>query len=145
MRFWMLRYSPSYYLHPEVILGLLTLLYAGTTLNFKYLAVTKLKWLSKSAGNNYIIGTSETLRNEITVNFNKEIIKPISEHVPKHLRPINDNEIGHYLAGLIDSNGYFNNKQQLIILFNLLDTKNDYKEMTLQQQTKKQNVNFDGK
>ena len=108
-------------MHPEVVLGLLTLLYAGTTLNFKYLKVTKLKLLSKSAGNNNIIGTSETLRNEIT-----EIIKPISEHVPKHLRPVNDNQLGHYLAGLIDSNGHFNNKQELIIIFNLLDASLAY-------------------
>jgi hypothetical protein len=59
------------------------LLYAGTTsISFKYSIffldiVKKLKQWSLSAGNSYtyIIGTSETLRNEITINNTENIKK----------------------------------------------------------------------
>lgn len=110
-------------LHPEVNLSLLTLLYAGITLllNFDYsiylkylVKMSKLK--SKSAGNGN--GSSETLCNEIN---NKELIKKISIHVPTHRKPINDNEFGYYLAGLIDGDGHFIKAFQLIIVFAKLD------------------------
>jgi len=76
-------------MHPEVIIiGFLTLLYAGTTtiISFKYFIlndiVTKLKQWSISAGNNFNnvikFGTSETLCNETVVNL--ENVKPISVH-----------------------------------------------------------------
>ncbi len=56
-----------------------------------------------------------------SVNLNNEAktenIKIISIHNSKHLKPLNDNQFGHYLAGLIDGFGDFNNKQQLIIIF----------------------------
>lgn len=136
--------------HPEVkYIGLLTLLYAGTTsiYSFKYSLpvsytetaiskVKKLKQWSKSAGNNYLngisnpllithsTGTSETLRNETIVNT--ETIKNISIHVPKHKKPVNDIQLGHYLAGLIDGDGHFSSKQQLVIAFNSLDTSLAY-------------------
>ncbi len=118
--------------HPEVkYLGLLTLLYAGTTSlqSFKYSIahdiVKKLKQRSKSAGNiltlktNTINGTSETLRNGIEVN--SEHVKQISKHVPKHLKPLNDDQLGHYLAGLIDGDGHFSKAQQLVIVFSFPD------------------------
>ena len=104
--------------------------YAGTTwlLSFKYSIsndiVTKLKQSSKSADNKIIsdnLGISETLRNEIAVNTEIKTIKPISVHVPIHRTPINDNEFGHYLAGLIEGDGHFSSKQQLVIVFNSLD------------------------
>ena len=117
------------------------MLYAGTASlhSFKYSilslnkkdTVKKLKPWSKSAGNNNLcinnsllfntnkIGTSETLCNEITVYT--ENIKPISIHVPTHIKPSNDTEFGHYLAGLIDGDGHFSSKQQLVIAFNSLD------------------------
>lgn len=120
------------------------LLYAETTfmLQFKYSIfndiVTKLNWLSKSAGNNTkgtefvlkdnivyrSIRTPETLRNESTVN--KEEIKFISQHVTTHLKPRNDNELGYYLAGIIDGDGHFSTKQQLVLVFNLLDSSLAY-------------------
>ena len=128
--------------HPEVqYLGLLTLLFAGTTSNysFKYSPsvislktlsiVKKLKQSSKSAGNNtfynniYNVGTSETLRNETILN--KENVKCII-HVPSHLKPINDTQLGHYLAGLIDGDGHFSSKQQLVIAFNSSDSSLAY-------------------
>lgn len=96
----------------------------------------KLKQRSVSAGNILQNGTSETLRNKTVVIeenvlikenvLTKENVKPISIHVPKHLKPLNDNQFGHYLAGLIDGNGHFNSKQQLVIVFHSLDVSLAY-------------------
>lgn len=118
--------------HPEVeFVGLLTLLYAGTTLlqSFEYSIehdiVKKLKQKSKSAGNislfltNTRKGTSETLRYGVVVN--SEHVKYISRHVPKHIKPLNNNQLGHYLAGLIDGDGHFSKAQQLVIVFSYPD------------------------
>jgi hypothetical protein len=111
--------------HPEVTyVSLLTLLYAGTTsfdcFNYSFIndIVKKLEQGSQSAGN-MINGTSETLRDEIVVS--SENVKFISDHVPKHSKPINDEQLGHYLAGLIDGNGHFNNVPQLVIIFSFSD------------------------
>lgn len=114
-------------LHPEVaIVGLLTLLYAGTASlsSFKYYilkdTVKKLKQGSKSAGNillfipKTVSGTSEILRNGIVVN--SEHVNFISNHVTKHLKPLNDEQLGHYLVGLIDGDGNFS-KIQFVIVF----------------------------
>ena len=126
--------------HPEVkFVGLVTLLYAGTAslLSFKYSIkynniVKKLKQKSKSAGNILLLkklnyfnlksisnGTSETLCNEIVVN--KEHVKLISKNVPKHLKPLNDEQFGHYLAGLIDGDGHFSKIPQLVLVFSYQD------------------------
>ena len=127
------------------------MLFAGTTLIncIKYSilndTVTKLKQRSISAGNilNVIfkIGTSETLRNETGINsvapdFKEkggnvpltacENVKSITVHVPKHLKPITDDQFGHYLAGLIDGDGHFSSKQQLVIVFHSLDASLAY-------------------
>jgi len=135
--------------HPEVqYMGFLTLLFSGTTLlSFKYYLlndkVKKLKRLSIPEGNNFInlykmyinyeklyknkIGTSETLCNEtekLGDIYSK--IKLISVHVPTHLKPANDNQFGHYLAGLIDGDGHFSKQQQLVIVFNSLDVSLAY-------------------
>ena len=108
------------------------MLFAGTTsllvLNTQSLIdiVKKLKQWSQSAGNKFNLikfGTSETLCNEIVVS---EYIKPISEHVPKHLKPTNDEQFGHYLAGLIDGDGHFSTKQQLVIVFDSLNASLAY-------------------
>ena len=66
--------------------------------------------------------SSETLRNE-TVTEN---VKSISIHVPTHLKPANDDQFGHYLAGLIDANGHFSSKQQLVLVFNSSDVSLAY-------------------
>lgn len=120
--------------HPEVAnVGLLTLLYAGTTSLFssKYSIlndiVKKLEKRSQSAGNNfnYKNGTSETLRDEIVGKKNKvkikERVKLISDHVPKHLKPLNNEQLGYYLAGLIDGDGHFSKALQLVIAFSSSD------------------------
>jgi LAGLIDADG endonuclease len=77
-----------------------------------------LKQGSILAGNffGFIKKTPETFINGIIEN-----IKLISIHVPKHLKPLNDEEFGHYLAGLIDGDGHFSSKQQLVIAFHSLD------------------------
>jgi len=125
--------------HPEVkYVGLLTLLYAGTTyiLVFKYSMtfshiVKILNMISKSAGNNFI-GTSETLRNGVgkkesnSFEMQAERVKHVSIHVPTHVKPLNDIQFGHYLAGLIDGDGHFSSKQQLVIVFNIADIQLGY-------------------
>ena len=115
------------------------MLYAGTTsiISFKYSflidIVKKLKRRSISASDIYLyfyyefinkFETSETLRNEIAVVTEK--VKPLSVHVPTHLKPNSDRDFGHYLAGLIDGDGHFSSKQQLVIVFNLLDASLAY-------------------
>ena len=40
-------------------------------------------------------------------SLEKENIKPISEHVPTHLKPISEDQFGFYLAGLIEGDGTF--------------------------------------
>jgi hypothetical protein len=117
--------------HPEVkYIGLLTLLYAGTTLiqSFKYSilidTVKKLKLKSKSAGNIDNNSTSETLRNGTIVD--SENVKIISNHVPKHQKPLNNEQLGYYLAGLIDGDGHFSNIPQLVITFSSPDVSLAY-------------------
>lgn len=112
------------------------MLFAGTAslISFKYSLyndiVKKLKQRSISAGNIFFIKnileinrTSETTRNETVFLSEKvtENVKPISKHIPKHLKPISNDQFGHYLAGLIDGDGHFSSKQQLVIVFNILD------------------------
>lgn len=106
------------------------LLYAGiaSLYSFKYSIlidiVKKLKRWSQSAGNQILynkkVGTSETLRN------NTEQVKKISIHQSKHLKPLNDEQFGHYLAGLIDGDGHFSTQQQLVIAFSHSDIKLAY-------------------
>ena len=106
------------------------LLYAGkaSLFSFNYSIfidiVKMLKRWSQSAGNTLVLllnsGTSETIRN------NTEYIKNISIHVPTHLRPLNDEQFGHYLAGLIDGDGHFNNQQHLVIVFSSPDVQLAY-------------------
>lgn len=79
----------------------------------------KLELRSISAGNFFKKGTSETLCNEVVVI--KENVKWISHHVPKHLKPLNDEQLGYYLAGLIDGDGHFSKQSQLLITFHSND------------------------
>lgn len=88
----------------------------------------KLEQRSISAGNislflrsmtNKVNGTSETLRDGMVVN--SKHVRHVSVDVPKHLKPLNDEQLGHYLAGLIDGDGHFSKAQQLIIVFSSPD------------------------
>ena len=65
------------------------------------------------------IGTSETLRNGVVVNSDN--VKCVSNHVFKHSKPINNEQLGYYLAGLIDGDGHFSKAQQLVIVFSSPD------------------------
>ena len=100
-----------------------------------------LKVRSLSAGHIFIIKdknvTSETLHNETIKNtpqsnylrFRRselENVKLISVHVPTHLKPLNDEQFGQYLAGLIDGDGHFSSKQELVIVFSSLDVNLAY-------------------
>lgn len=108
-------------------IGFLILQYAGITslISFKYFIsidiVKKLKQWSQSAGSIFLIKnvTSETLCKN--TELGSENIKKISVHVPKHLRPLSDEQFGHYLAGLIDGDGHFSTQQQLVIVFSSED------------------------
>ena len=106
------------------------LLYAGKTLYcLKYSIIISyivkiFNIISQSAGNNSNIGSPETIRNKILLS--SEIIKPVSVHVPTHLKPFNDIKFSYYLAGLIDGDGHFSKKQQLVIVFNILDIQLAY-------------------
>ncbi|KAK0072197.1 hypothetical protein PV326_000312, partial [Microctonus aethiopoides] len=79
----------------------------------------KLEQRSKSAGNILTNETSETLRGGVVES--SEHVKHISKHVPKHLKPLNNEQLGHYLAGLIDGDGHFSKAQQLVIVFSSPD------------------------
>lgn len=82
----------------------------------------------------FIGGTSETLRNGIVSHISwplaqeakAENVKAISVHSSKYLKPLSDNQFGHYLAGLIDGDGHFSSQQQLVIVFNGLDVSLAY-------------------
>ena len=94
--------------------------------NNKRMELSLLELKNKSDGSNKCSSntslyesTSETLRD-------KSVIKNISVHVPTHLKPISDTDFGHYLAGLIDGDGYFSNTPQLVIAFNALDASLAY-------------------
>lgn len=124
--------------HPEVIIiGFLMLLYAGTIFefflkDFNYSSlntiVTILKSIFQSAGlkidNKYIeFKTSETTCNKIS---SSEKIKIISKNKPKQIKPINSEDFGYYLAGLIDGDGHFSSAEQLVIVFHILDVSLAY-------------------
>ena len=101
------------------------MLYAGTASLYSYKysilndTVKKLEQRSKSAGNILTNETSETLRGGVVES--SEHVKHISKHVPKHLKPLNNEQLGHYLAGLIDGDGHFSKAQQLVIVFSSPD------------------------
>lgn len=52
-------------------------------------------------------------------------LNKISEHVPKHKSDFTDNEFGHFLAGLIEGDGWFGNKE-LHIFFSIDDSSLAY-------------------
>jgi hypothetical protein len=63
--------------------------------------------------------TSETSCDKIKIYSEK--IKSISKHVPKHIKPLNDESLGHYIAGLIDGGGHFSKIGQIVITFSKPD------------------------
>jgi hypothetical protein len=118
-------------------IGFLMLLYAGTILNFFFkdfnysslnTIVRTLKFIIQSAGlkidSKYLyFKTSETRCNKINCI---EKIKNIPKNKPKQIKPINNEDFGYYLAGLIDGDGHFSSAEQLVIVFHNLDVSLAY-------------------
>ncbi len=76
---------------------------------------------NKIGGNNN--GSSETIRNNINILYKEKI----SKHIPKHYKPLNNDQLGYYLAGLIDGDGNFNNQNgNLTIIYDLKDISSAY-------------------
>lgn len=61
---------------------------------------------------------SETLCCSVNINYDR----PLSVHTLNSEKPLNDFEVGHYLAGLIDGDGHFSKIGQLVIAY---DEKDD--------------------
>jgi len=51
---------------------------------------------------------------------NNDLISKLKNNKLKHIKPVTDEEFGHYLAGLIDGDGYINN-YVIDICFYILD------------------------
>lgn len=100
--------------------------YFNYSIFYDIVKILKLLWIVVDNIINFVI--SETLRNEIveSLYITKESIKFISDHKHKHLKPLNDEQFGHYLAGLIDGDGHFSSKQQLVIVFHSSDVSLAY-------------------
>ena len=124
--------------HPEVRCCLLILLYAGISLKIcSYLKRMKVKilhkWdnqqeinllsllLSKEDKKDLINDNKNRSSETICDNIKKLYRDKITEHIPKHRKPINDKELGYYLAGLIDGIGEINSSDITIYL-----NKNDH-------------------
>ena len=60
------------------------------------------------------------------LNIIEENIKQISNHVPIHKKPLNDDDFGYYLAGLIDGDGYISSQGRIEIVFHILDVSLAY-------------------
>ena len=95
------------------------LLYAGNSwlsnpLVFIALGKFYLYFTGQSAGN-FSFSTKAKAVIKNTYNKYSELPK-VSEHVPNHNNNINDEEFGHFLAGLIEGDGWFG-KNELHIIF----------------------------
>lgn len=63
-------------------------------------------------------GSSETKHDNINYNI---YLDKIPEHIPNHKKPSNDNELGSYLAGLIDGDGHFDKQNKIVIAYSIED------------------------
>ncbi|KAJ3227106.1 hypothetical protein HK099_003325 [Clydaea vesicula] len=66
----------------------------------------------------YVLNFTVTSSDE-TPQIMNENVKEISVHVPKHKKPDNQEDFGHYLAGLIDGDGWFSNNTANLVLHEL--------------------------
>jgi hypothetical protein len=123
------------------------LLYAGSTFfcDYKEKWFHPIRWLVQakkvtnlnqghepigSSSSLIIIGTSESScksieSKSIERSRNNEVVQWISNHVPTHTKPLTDEDFGHYLAGLIDGDGWFI-ERGVRIVFNALDASLAY-------------------
>ena len=105
------------------------LLYAGNSLLssplvFIALGTIYLYFTRQSAGNFFCFSTMAKAATKNTYNKWFELPK-ISEHVPIHNSNLNDEELGYFLAGLIEGDGWFG-KKELHIVFSENDTSLAY-------------------
>lgn len=81
-------------------------------------------YLSGQSAENFKFCTNATAVTKNT--YNKYINLPlISEHIPKHKSNLKDNELGYFLTGLIEGDGWFG-KKELHILFSENDVSLAY-------------------
>jgi len=105
------------------------LLYAGNSLLssplvFIALGTIYLYFTRQSAGNFFCFSTMAKAATKNTYNKWFELPK-LSEHVPIHNSNLNDEELGYFLAGLIEGDGWFG-KKELHIVFSENDTSLAY-------------------
>lgn len=107
------------------------MLYAGKIsqiyeyiLNWKYVKKSYIL-INRQNLNNSLFNFSETKSNN---NINYTLFKKeISEHIPNYYKPLNDEQLGHYLSGLIDGDGHFDYQNgNLIIAYALKDVQAAY-------------------
>lgn len=109
--------------HPEVkFICFVILLYAGTSLYLNYtytydIIVTIFK-LTRESARNWRLYYLPFKSNIIDTSKSSETLckRKISFHLNKNIRDLNENEFGHYLAGLIDGAGFWE-ENKLLILF----------------------------
>lgn len=95
----------------------LVLIALGTIYLFQYN-------LTGQSAENFIFSTNTTVGARNT--YNKYTNLPtFSDHVPKHKSDFTDNEFGHFLAGLIEGDGWFG-KRELQVIFSKVDTSLAY-------------------
>lgn len=104
--------------HPEVNLGLLTPLYAKTSLYYVYQAgLCKNDVIGQFAGNTLLWGdSSETLRGAVLLAV---VLKPHKVYT----RPEKDSDFGSYLAGLFEGDGHFSTQKQIVLTLGERDKK----------------------
>ena len=108
-----------------------TLLYAGNSWINSPLVLIALGTIYLL--HNYIAGQSAgnfslniKAKANVSNTYNKYTNLPkISEHVPRHKSDLSDDELGYFLAGLIEGDGWFG-KKQLHIIFSEDDTSLAY-------------------
>lgn len=100
------------------------LLYAGNsclssplvliTIGIIYLLQPKVAGLSRQSAGNFSFSAKATAVTKNTYNKYTDL-PSISEHVPKHKSILTKDELGYFLAGLIEGDGWFGKKQLHII------------------------------
>lgn len=102
----------------KFVFTLKILLYAGNSyilspLGLIPLGIISLYIIGQSAGNFCL---NLNAKAEVLNTYNKHpSLSTISEHVKNHKAPSTNEELGHFLAGLIEGNGWFSEKQLHII------------------------------
>jgi hypothetical protein len=76
--------------------------------------------------NNYIYLFYFIFFNDSLSKINIEKIKYISNCIPKHSKLLNDKDFGHYIAGLIEGDGYISSIGHIVITFYKLDASLAY-------------------